>query len=256
VGGLAYLLGIRRRITLENLRHAFPEKSEEERHAIARGAYTNMARAFLDGLSAGRLTDEQVAERVVVEGEHRFAEAWSLGQGVLVATAHFGSWEMMGEVMARRKLPLNCVVRPLRGALNAELVANRTRNGLKLIPPRGALRQTVAALGRNEWVTMLIDQVLPAKHGIFVPFFGRLACTNPSLSLAAARTGAPVLVAMGVQEGERVRLYVEGPFPLPSGDRRAAIAAHTATLTGVIERYIRRYPEQWLWLHRRWKVSA
>jgi KDO2-lipid IV(A) lauroyltransferase len=255
IGGLAYFLGIRRDVALDNLAHAFPEKSEEERRRIARGAYTNMARAFLEGLACSRMTSEQVAERVVLEGGHRFDEAWAQGRGVLIATAHFGSWELMGEVMARRGLPVHCVVKPLKGALNAELVASRTKNGLRLIPGRGALRGTIAALRDNQWVTMLIDQVLPAAQGVFVPFFGRLACTNPSLSWAARRSGAPVLGVMGVHEGDRLRLYVEGPFPLPEGDRDEAIAAHTATLTAVIERYIRRYPDQWLWLHRRWKVK-
>jgi KDO2-lipid IV(A) lauroyltransferase len=102
----------------------------------------------------------------------------------------------------------------------------------------------------------LIDQSLPAEAGVFVPFFGRAASTTPALSMAALRTKAPVFVALAVREGERLRLLFEGPIPVPdTGDRRADVAAHTAQLTAILERYIRRYPEQWLWLHRRWKVQ-
>jgi Kdo2-lipid IVA lauroyltransferase/acyltransferase len=215
----------------------------------------NLSRAFLEGLGAAHLTDHDVAARVIVENGHLLDEAMAGGKGLLVATAHFGSWELLGEVMARRGFPINAVVRPLRGALNARLVASRTRNGLRLIPPRGALRQSLAALSRNEVVVMLVDQVLPAAQGVFVPFFGRLACTNPAFSWAALRSGAPALVVMGAREGDRLRMTVEGPFPLPAGPRDLAITTHTAQITAVLEGHIRRLPEQWLWLHRRWKVQ-
>jgi KDO2-lipid IV(A) lauroyltransferase len=254
VGTLVYLLGIRRHVVMDNLRHAFPELDERARRRIARGAYVNMALAFLDGLAAHTLTDAAVAERVIEENDILDTEL-AKGKGILIVTAHFGSWELLGEVMTRRGLPLNTVVKPLRGAINQELIANRVRNGMGLISPRGALREMVRVLRRGDAVVMLIDQVLPAEHGVFVPFFGRPASTNPAAAWAALRSGAPTVVVMAAREGDRLRMYVEGPFAVPPGDRDSAIAAHTATLTAVIERYIRRYPDQWLWLHRRWKVQ-
>ena len=211
VGTLAYALGIRRKVTLDNLRAAFPERPEAELRRIARGAYINMARAFLEGLAAAGWSAEQVAASVVIPDPEPLFSAQAQHKGVLIVTGHFGSWELMGEAMARKGVPVHCVVRPLKGALNAELVAARVRHGIRLIPPRGALRGMVHALRKGAVVTTLIDQAMPPDQGVFVPFFGRLASTNPSLSWAALRSGAPVLVVMGVHEGDRIRLVMEGP---------------------------------------------
>lgn len=256
VGRLAYTLGIRRRVTLDNLRHAFPELPEARRREIARGAYVNMALAALEGLSSQTLSGEALERAVEVEQWPLVEQALAAGKGMLVATAHFGSWELLGEVVAKRGLTLNAVVRPLAGALNARLMESRQKSGLKLIPGRGSISASVKALARNEVVAMLVDQVLPEKQGVFVPFFGRLACTSPALSLAALRSGAPVFVAMAARDGDRLRVFLEGPLPVTrTGDRRRDVAEHTRRVTEVLERYIRHYPEQWLWLHRRWKVQ-
>ena len=256
VGGLAYGLRIRRRVALDNLRQALPELPEARRRAIARGAYVNMALAALEGLSSSSLKGEALEKAVVVERWELVEQALAGGKGMLVATAHFGSWELLGEVMARRGIPLNAVVRPLVGALNAKLMESRQQSGLKLIPGRGSISGSVKALAKNEVVAMLVDQVLPERNGVFVPFFGRPASTSPALSLAAIRSGAPVYVAMSAREGDHLRVFVEGPFPVErTGDRRRDVIEHTRRVTEVIEQYIRRYPEQWLWLHRRWKVQ-
>ncbi|MFN0064378.1 MAG: lysophospholipid acyltransferase family protein [Myxococcaceae bacterium] len=257
MGRLTYALGIRRRVTLDNLAHAFPHSPESERRRTAKRAYVNMMLAVLEALAARKLSDEQVRECLVIENEQLVGEAFAEGKGVLIATAHFGNWELLGDVIARRNIPLHAVVRPLKGALNAQLVENRRRNGLGLISPRGAVRETLKRLKHGHMVAMLIDQVIAAKHGVCVPFFGQLASTNPALSLAAQRSGAPVLLAMAAREGDKLHLFLEGPFRVPdTGDRQRDVATHTAALTAAIERYIRRYPDQWLWLHRRWKVKC
>lgn len=256
LGRLAYALGIRRRVTLDNLRHAFPELPEARRREIARGAYVNMALAALEGLSASAVPDGALEDSVVVENWGALKPVLDAGRGVLVATAHFGSWELFGEVMSRRGFKINAVVRPLKGALNARLVESRRQSGLQLIPGRGSISASVRAVQRGEVVAMLVDQALPARSGVFVPFFGRLASTTPALSLAALRSGAPVFVAMAARDGARLRVLIEGPFEVPrTGDRDADVRAHTAAVTAAIERHIRRFPDQWLWLHRRWKVT-
>jgi KDO2-lipid IV(A) lauroyltransferase len=132
----------------------------------------------------------------------------------------------------------------------------RRKSGLKLIAPHGALPNTLKALHRNEVVTFLLDQSLNGERALFVPFFGRPASTTPALSLAAARSGAPVLVVMAAREGDRLRVSVEGPFSVRrTGDLGRDLFAHTAEVTLAMERIIRRHPEQWLWLHRRWKYQ-
>lgn len=254
VARLALALGIRRRVTLDNLARALPERSAQERAAIARAAYANMARVVVDALRTLGAPRAQLLAEVQVDDFGPVERALSAGRGLLVATAHLGSWEMFGAAMAQR-VPLHAVVRPLRGGLNARLVEARERAGLRLIPARGALSGMVAALRRNEVVAMLVDQAIGGKHALFVPFFGRPAATTPALSMAALRTGAPTLVVVALREGGRLRFRVEGPFEVtPTGDRQRDLWSHTAAVTAAIERIIREAPEQWLWLHRRWKL--
>jgi len=255
VAACAFALGIRRRVTLDNLAHAFPERSAKERLALARGAYANMARVVVDALRTLGASRAELLAEVQVDDFGPVDRALAAGKGLLVATGHLGSWEMFGAAMAQR-VPLHAVVRPLRGGVNARLVEARERAGLKLIPARGALSSMVAALRKNEVVAMLLDQAIGGKHALFVPFFGRPAATTPALSMAALRTGAPTLVVVALRENGRLRFRVEGPFEITNtGDRQRDLRDHTARVTSALERIIREAPDQWLWLHRRWKLA-
>ncbi|MBL9039917.1 MAG: lipid A biosynthesis acyltransferase [Archangium sp.] len=256
VAALAWHLRIRRAVALDNLAHAFPEKTEAERRGIARGTYDNLALAALESVTSDLLPDSALDEAVRVADWKGLDAILHARQPALVVSAHFGSWELFAEVMARRDYAMSAVVRPLTGAFNAWVVRNRKLAGMELILQRGALGEMLKALKRGRAVVQLIDQVLPAKDGVFVPFFGRLASTTPAVSMAALRSKAPVYVVLAARDGAQLRMFVEGPFPLePLEDRRAALTAHTAALTACIERYVRQYPSQWLWLHRRWKVQ-
>ncbi|HZA50168.1 MAG TPA: lysophospholipid acyltransferase family protein, partial [Myxococcaceae bacterium] len=214
--------------------------------------YRNMALAAFESVIPPIAADR----RLVWENGELLERAAAQGKGVLVATAHFGSWELLGTALARQGLPLHAVVRPLRGALNEWIVQARLESGLRLIPSRGAIRGMLRALSDGGVVCMLLDQVMPLGKGVFVPFFGRPASTSPGLSAAARRTGVPVMVAASIRDGDVLRIHVEGPFPVPhTDDVDADIRAHTAEITAALERLIRQHPEQWLWLHRRWKVQ-
>ncbi len=251
----AFLLGIRRRVAFDNLRAAFPEWPERDRRLTARLCYEHLARTALDSVCADLIPDAELERTVIVEDWGELGRALASG-GVLIASAHLGSWELLAEVMARRKVKLSAVVRPLEGAFNAHVVAARQKAGVELILQRGALKNMIKAVRAGRCVVQLIDQSLPADAGVFVPFFGRPASTTPALSMAALRTKAPVFVVVSVRDGDQHRFFFEGPVPLPeTGDRRADVTAHTAQLSAILERYIRRYPNQWLWLHRRWKVQ-
>ncbi|MBZ4423257.1 lysophospholipid acyltransferase family protein [Myxococcus sp. RHSTA-1-4] len=261
VGNLAYTLGIRRRVALDNLAMAMPEKGDAERREIARGAYINMARVVLESLPGGDRLPADWAEQGI-EGE----EAWralkarvDTGKGALMVTAHFGNWELLGEMLIRWGVPLDALVRPLKGALNTRIAVNRLGVGAGLIYPRGAIQEIIAAVERGESPYMLLDQALPAKAAVFVPFFGKLASTTPAMAVAAKRTGAPVFVVMGVRSGRggaRFRMEVEGPILPPApGECEDPITEHTARVTAALERCIRKHPEQWMWLHRRWKYQ-
>jgi KDO2-lipid IV(A) lauroyltransferase len=253
LGSAAFALGIRRAVALENLARAFPEKTDAERRAIARGAYRSLGLAALEAVTSDQVRDLEKA--LVVDDWGVFGEALAKG-GALVASAHLGSWELFADVMARRNVRFSAVVRPLEGAFNAHVVDGRVQAGVELILQRGALRNMIKAVRRGRTVVQLIDQSLPADAGVFVPFFGRPTITTPALSMTALRTKAPVFVAVTVREGDHLRMLWEGPVPMPdTQDRRADIAAHTAQLSAIVEKYVRQYPDQWLWLHRRWKVQ-
>ena len=255
VAAIAYGLGIRRRVTLDNLARAFPERTEDERRAIARAAYANMARVVVDALRTLGAPPTQLLAEVQVDDFGPVERTLAAGKGLLVATAHLGSWELFGAAMAQR-VPLHAVVRPLKGGLNARLVEARERSGLKLIAARGALSGIVAALRSNQVVAMLVDQAIGGKHTLFVPFFGRPVAMTPALSMAALRTGAPTLLVVALREDGRLRFRVEGPFEVPStGDRQRDLWTHAARVTAALEEVVREAPEQWLWLHRRWKLA-
>lgn len=262
IGWLAWTLRIRRRIALDNLAAALPERAEVERAHIARDAYDSMAHAMYESLTSDLRGDAELERAVVVDDWKGLDALLAARQPVLIASAHLGSWEFFAEVMARRGHVFSAVVRPLAGAFNQWLVRNRERAGIELITQRGALRGMLRALERGRAVVQLIDQALPSREAVWVPFFGRPASTTPALSMAALRSGAPVYVVVAVREGERLRMHVEGPIPVPgrspqpsprSARRGGDVEAHVAALTAVIERYVRAHPEQWLWLHRRWK---
>lgn len=254
LAAVVWSLGVRRRVALDNVRQAFPEKSAPDHLRIARGAYTSMALAMLDSVTSDLIPDAELQQVVSVVDWKGLDGILARREPVLVASAHLGSWELFAEVMARRGHVFSAVVRPLRGAFNQALVQSRIDAGVELILQRGALKRMLTALERGRAVVQLIDQALPAKEALWVPFFGRLASTTPALSMAALKSGAPVFVVVAVRDGQRLQMFVEGPIAVPShDDRRLAIAEHTATLTAIVERYIRLYPSQWLWLHRRWK---
>lgn len=255
IASIAWLLGVRRRVALENLRAALPEKTEAERRQIARGVYQNLAAAALESVTSDLLTDDELARLVRIDDWKGLDAVLEARKPVLIASAHFGSWELFAEVMARRGYVFSAVVRPLAGAFNEWVVKNRQRSGVELILQRGALFRMLAALEQGRAVVQLIDQALPSKEAVFVPFFGRLASATPAISATALRSGAPVYVVLAVREAGGLRMVVEGPIPLPDlPDRTAVMQAHTAALTAVIERWVRQFPDQWLWLHRRWKV--
>jgi len=254
IANLVWGLRIRRGVALDNLRQAFPEKTEEERLRIARGAYVSMALAAVESVTSDQLRDDELKSAVAISDWKGLDVLLDARKPVLIASAHLGSWELFAEVMARRGIAFSAVVRPLSGAFNQRVIKSRLEAGVELILQRGALRKMLKALERGRAVVQLIDQALPSPQALWVPFFGRSASTTPALSMAALHTGAPVYVVTAVRSVNGLKMDIEGPVPFPSeGTRDEKIAAHTATLTRLIEERIRANPDQWLWLHRRWK---
>ncbi|MDP3151733.1 MAG: lysophospholipid acyltransferase family protein [Archangium sp.] len=256
VGWAVWVLRVRRRVALENVQLAFPELTPVEHRRIVRGAFASMSQAMLESVTSDLLTDAEVERAVSVADWKGLDVLLATHQPVLIASAHLGSWELFAEVMARRGHVFSAVVRPLTGAFNEWLVRSRERAGVELVLQRGALRNMLKAMRRGRAVVQLIDQALPGPEALWVPFFGRPASTTPAISMAALRSGAPVYVVVAVRHEGRLQMRVEGPVPMPDKPtRRESLEAHTAALTAVIETFVRQHPEQWLWLHRRWKSA-
>lgn len=256
LGLLFYLFDVRhRRVTLDNLAHAFPWRTARERRAIARRVFAHFGRLVFDLLKFSTLAPEEMLHRVEFEGDERVRQAQSLNKGYLLLTGHFGFWELHGLVHALRLGPIGVLARTLDNPrLNALLERMRQSTGNVVIYRRGAIRRVMRQLQANQGVALLIDQHSHTPDAVLVEFFGRPAATTSSLAVLAARTGAPVVPTFTIPlPGGRYRMIYEHAVLPPRDETPEEIRAFTQRCTDVLEMYVRRYPELWLWMHRRWR---
>jgi KDO2-lipid IV(A) lauroyltransferase len=256
LGRLAYRLdAFHRRTALDNLQHALGTRSEAERRDIARGMFQHFGSLLLELLKFGTLSPERVRELVEVEGEERVWQAYQQERGVLFFTGHFGYWEMHAITHPLVFRPIAVLARPLDNPrLHVVLERTRTRTGNSVIYRQGAVRKVLRELSSNRGIAILIDQHLHTPDAVYVDFFRRPAATTSALAALALRTGAPVIpvFALPLPHG-RYRLIYEHAVELPREDSADAIRDFTQRCTDVLEMYVRRHPELWLWMHRRWR---
>lgn len=241
-----------RRTALKNLGMALPDLDEREHWQIADGSFHSIARLLLTLARMPGINAQNIHEWIRYDGLEHFHAAKARGRGVLFATAHLGNWELSAFAHGLMTEPMHVVVRELDNPKIDRLVRRlRTQTGNHVIEKRDFARGMLRALGANEAVGILVDQNTSLEEGIFVPFFGIPACVSPGLARIAARTGAAVIAgfALWSESEQRWVLRFDPPFEA-TGD----LAADTARVHAAIERAIRQYPEQWLWLHRRWKT--
>ena len=194
---------------------------------------------------------------VTFDGLEHFYTAMEKGRGVLLLTSHFGNWELMALAFSLLYRPINIVIRPLDIPLLDRLITNiRTRGGNQMIAKKGSLSKVLRLLAAGGVVGLLIDQNPAWEEGVFVPFFKEIACTNKALTALALRTGAPVIPVYNVRELDGSYRIVAGPevVLVRSGDTRRDMEENTANFNRIIESYVRRHPEQWFWVHQRWKT--
>ncbi|MDP6579519.1 MAG: lysophospholipid acyltransferase family protein [Vicinamibacterales bacterium] len=258
LGSLFHRLDSRRRETaVTNVRAAFPLKTDSECRAIVRGAFENLGRHVLDFLRFDTLSVEQMMDLVEFEGEERVEQALAAGRGVMFYTGHFGFWELQIMVHAARFTPILMVARALDNALLEAMIERvRTRVGTRVIPRQGAVRGLLRGLLEHQSVGMMIDQHMQDRSAVTIEFFNRPAATTSSIAVLALRTGVPVIpvFALPLPDG-RYRMIYETPVEVPSPERPDAVQTLTQRCTDVLEMYVRRYPELWLWMHRRWRVA-
>jgi len=241
-----------RRVAMANLDMAFPALSEREHTRIVDGIFLSIARLLVTFARFPRLNRTNIGQWIRYEGFEHFEHALQRGKGVLFATAHLGNWELSAFAHALLAAPMHVVVRPLDNPLIDALVARRrTMSGNKVIEKKDFARGILQALAANEAVGILIDQNASLDTGVFVDFFGIPACAGAGFARLAAHTGAAVIPGFALwSDAERkfvLRFYPAVPI---SGD----VQQDTARIHAVLERIIREYPDQWLWIHRRWKT--
>jgi KDO2-lipid IV(A) lauroyltransferase len=259
IGQAVYLLHVRlRRVGMRNLELAFPEKTEQERARILRGEFTSLGRQLAELCQFPRYTLKNIEQVVVYDGLENYERAYARGKGVLFLTAHFGGWELSAFAHSLHGHWLNVVMRPMDNEYLDRLIQSyRTMHGNKTVAKDDFVRGLLAAMKAGETVGILMDTNMTPPQGVFVNFFGIPACTASGLARIALRTDAAVVPGFTIWDPElgKYRLRFDPALELTrSGDLEADIIANTQMFTKVIEDYVRKYPDQWLWVHRRWKT--
>jgi KDO2-lipid IV(A) lauroyltransferase len=256
---LIYLLHPRlRHVGMRNLALAFPEKTNSERARILRGVFTSLGRQLAEVCHFPKYTLKSVNQIIVYDGFENYERAHARGKGVLFLTAHFGGWELSAFSHSMHGHWMHVVMRAMDNVYLDRLIRKyRTMHDNTVVDKDDFVRGLLAAMKKGEVVGILMDTNMTPPQGIFVNFFGIPACTASGPARIALRTDAAVVPTFTIWDPalRKYRLRFDPAVELiRTSDNEADIIANTQMFTKIIEDYVRRYPEQWLWVHRRWKT--
>ena len=265
LGSAMYSLApFRRRIVLDNLRQVFGDRlSQPQMRRLTRSFYSHFARAIGENLAMMASSQRRIAGKVDVVGVEHVLNAAELGKGVLILTGHFGNWELsaIAAMLQFRKYQnrFHVIRKSLTPGLEDIVFGRFRRAGLRIISPINALTGVFDALEKNDVVIFIMDQhaVLGSK-AIAVEFFGREAGTNRSLALVARKSGAPVVPASSYRrpDGRHVMQFFPPLEWISADSSREEIYLNTLGYNQVLEKFVLDHPDQWLWIHRRWKIGT
>ena len=258
LGDIARIFDARhRRVARQNLRMAFGNsKSDEEINRIIKDVFRNIGQTATEFMQIPTLTYEKALKFITPEYRERLDECLRAGKGIILVGSHFGNWELMAAAGAVAGYKISAVARPLDDPTLEEIVRDiRESSGLQIISRRTSALAIVRKLKRNEIVGILADQNT-RRENVFVDFFGVKAATTPGPAMLALRTGAALVPAFMIREAHgKHRLIIEDPVEIArTGDREADAIAATQECVKVLEKYVRKYPSQWFWVHRRWRT--
>ncbi len=261
LGKIAYLLpGGLRRTGERNLELAFPEKSKAEHRQLLRGCFENLGRLLGEFSQLPRVTPEKL--RTIIEydkvGLAHLRAAEKNRRGVIFLTGHVGSWELLSFGWSALEYPISFLVRPIDNPRIEQMIEKvRTRFGNRAIDKKSAARQSLRVLRDGGTMGILSDLNTQPHEGVFVPFFGKLACTTAGVATLALKTDAVVIPTCAVWDKKRKGYFFHGDPPVElvrTGDHQKDVELNTARFAAAIERMVRLYPDQWLWIHKRWKT--
>jgi Kdo2-lipid IVA lauroyltransferase/acyltransferase len=241
-----------RRVAYRNLSFAMPELDDSDRKKIVDGVFRSIARLLVTVAKFPSMNPDNLSQWIRCEGAEYFEQARREGHGVLFATAHLGNWELSAYAHAILTAPMNVVVRPLDNPqIDALVERRRSGSGNRMIFKKDFARSILKALQANEAVGILVDQNSAADAGVFVDFFGVKACAGTGFVKLGEHSGAAVIPGFALWSDEERRYILRFYPPIPmTGDP----ARDTQAVQTKLEAVIREYPEQWLWIHRRWKT--
>lgn len=245
------------RTALSNLEMAFGDSlTASERERIAERLFKNLGIMFFEFMRMPWLRKKGVEAVVEFKGLERIEKALKKGKGVILVTAHYGNWELLHAALGHMGYSLELVVRKMDSATLENFVRwVRTRSGVNIVYKVKAMLPLVRRLNSNAVAMILVDQNTMSHEGVFVDFFGVLASTNKGPALLAQKTGAAVLPVFMARDGHKhvVEVWDEVEI-VNTGDRDADTGANTASFTKAVEKAVRMRPDQWFWVHRRWKT--
>lgn len=262
LGRAMYYLDVEhRKVAFQNLNIAFGrEKSKREFRAIAKRSFENLGMMAMEFFRIPTLDIERFQKKVKIEGLERALRVLDENRGALLLLGHFGNWELMAFMSKVIRRPIMVIAKPIKRNpwLYQWILKSREKIGLIVIPPRHATQKVLQALSENQIVGVLFDQRGKRSHGVWADFFGRKVPTTPGLAVMALRSGAPVIPVFMIREGwERHHLFIKEPLELiRTGDFRKDVEANTQLFNRTIESMVRQYPDQWLWIHRRWERKS
>ena len=245
-----------RQDAIDALKRAFPEKPQFEILEIVRRMYANLGMNLVEILRLGKVTDAFLRESIEIEGEEHGRAALLRNRGAIILTGHLGNWDLLASIVPRLGYPLTVISKDIKNkGLNEFWMKIRQRFGVKFVPAHNSYRSCLTTLKKNELIGFILDQNMIKTEGVFVDFFGTPACTTPGLAYMSAQSGAPVVPAFMIRrENGRHLVKVLPPLDPPPNREPETIREFTQRYTTIIEEIIRQYPDQWIWIHRRWKT--
>jgi KDO2-lipid IV(A) lauroyltransferase len=250
-----YALKIRKKVAIENLKRAFPEKIEKELIEITHRLYRNVGRLIVEFARLPLLDEKVINEICDIEGEDVLKTALFEGKGAIIMSGHFGNWELMAGALAKKGYPINVVeLEQSNKKVNEIMRQHRKSTGIRLIPTQRALRESLRALKSNQFVAILADQS-GGKDGLYIKYFGIDSSTPKGPAVIALKTGSPIIVGYDIRK-DNFKHYIKFErldLSGLTGNEEEDIKIITQRHTSMLEQYVRKYPDHWFWMHRRWK---
>lgn len=256
---LQHVIRFRRSVIKTQLNVALGVDGTDPRYSpLIAGIYRHLGLLVIELLRLPRINRATLANRVTYHGMENLEAAMAKGKGVIVLTGHIGNWELVGAASSDKAFTFSAIGKEMKSdAGNAFVKLIRDDNGVRTIARSKSLKQILKALKRNELVVFMLDQNMTSKEGVFVDFFGQPACTMPALAVIAARSGAAVLPYYSYRDPDLVRHHCVMLPEVEVDDAGAStdpVHENTERYTKVLQSIIEEHPEQWLWIHKRWRT--